>query len=365
MSGRRLPKLAVGGRREDDEGRGGGGVGGGGGGGSGFHTERHVVRRNGRAKEWWNSAEHRSDVPLTSRSVSVGEPLFPSSFQDQIRRRYQLSHEAVPRCGHNTAFKTSEDLEKAIKPTSEQPSHFGGDRDRYITSYGYDSRYINAQAQGGDVYEDSTKDNSIFLSRQQIRQDRVRRNQERVLKLDDLAPPQEYEMREALDNARKEQKLLKIIANRDFFESSSQDLHVYNQDPKRRGTYEKFKFHISPHIEQQRLARRQHESVEREKKIRMSEEKKMEEEYFRKDIHQKRVERYHEFANNLEERRNADAFKRIEDVNKQNLRYADFAERVSPLGDDGLSLFLTLVQLRCKEEEDDYVNFEYRLANCL
>ena len=33
---------------------------------------------------------------------------------------------------------------------------------------------------------------------------------------------QEYEMKEALDHARKEQKLLKIVANRDYFESSSQ-----------------------------------------------------------------------------------------------------------------------------------------------
>mmetsp|Transcript_18297 Transcript_18297/g.60128 ORF Transcript_18297/g.60128 Transcript_18297/m.60128 type:complete len:151 (-) Transcript_18297:402-854(-) len=104
-----------------------------------------------------------------------------------------------------------------------------------------------------------------------------------------------------------------------------QDLHAYNQDPKKRSTYEKIKFHISPHIEQQRLARRQQDSFEREQRVRMvrrilfcfilclvssvvlltftlqSEEKKWEEEYFRTDVHQKRVERYHEFANNVRE----------------------------------------------------------------
>mmetsp|Transcript_18300 Transcript_18300/g.60137 ORF Transcript_18300/g.60137 Transcript_18300/m.60137 type:complete len:159 (-) Transcript_18300:199-675(-) len=120
-----------------------------------------------------------------------------------------------------------------------------------------------------------------------------------------------------------------------------QDLHAYNQDPKKRSTYEKIKFHISPHIEQQRLARRQQDSFEREQRVRMSEEKKWEEEYFRTDVHQKRVERYHEFANNLEEKRMAEASRRIEVVNKQNARYTDFAER-----------------LRSKEAEDDAIRLQ-------
>ena len=123
------------------------GEGGGGGGGSGFHTERQVMRRNGRGKEWWTKPEDSAYVPLTSRRDAPERSVYALSFQDQLKGRYNFQHEAVPRYGQNTAFKTSEDLEKAIKPTCEQRSHFRGDTDRYVTSYGYDSRYINAQAQ--------------------------------------------------------------------------------------------------------------------------------------------------------------------------------------------------------------------------